>query len=106
MDESDRYSSAPVLLTNIKQANHIDDLLKIFDKYIIPAEFALGLQKMCQLASIENSDAIHTYARSENARNRVESLLISFVSRLRQIEISWKMIICLFSWENLMILNY
>ncbi len=57
----------------------MEDLLKILDKYIVPTEFALGLQKMCQLASIDNSDAIQIYGQSDNVRNRMESLLISFV---------------------------
>ncbi len=57
----------------------MEDLLKILDKYIVPTEFALGLQKMCQLASIDNSDAIQIYGQSDNIRNRMESLLISFV---------------------------
>jgi len=70
-----------MLLTNIQEANTVEDLLKIFDKYILATEFALGLQKMCQLASTENSDAIQIYNQSDNARNRMESLLISFVSR-------------------------
>ena len=80
MDESQRNTSSPILLINIQEANTIEDLLKIFDKYIVPTEFALGLQKLCQLASIENSDAIQIYAQSDNGRNRMESLLISFVS--------------------------
>ena len=79
-DESGRHTSAPILSTNIQEANTVEDLLKIFDKYVVPTEFALGLQKLCQLASIENSDAIQIYAQSDNARNRMESLLISFVS--------------------------
>jgi hypothetical protein len=70
-----------MLLTNIQEANTVEDLLKIFDKYILATEFALGLQKMCQLALTENSDAIQIYNQSDNARNRMESLLISFVSR-------------------------
>jgi len=70
----------------------MEDLLKIFDKYIVPTEFALGLQKMCQLASIENSDAIQIYGQSDNARNRMESLLISFVGYFL------KKILCRLSW--------
>jgi len=61
----------------------MEDLLKILDKYIVPTEFALGLQKMCQLASIDNSDAIQIYGQSDNIRNRMESLLISFVGYLK-----------------------
>jgi hypothetical protein len=68
-----------LLLSNIQEANTMEDLLKILDKYIVPTEFALGLQKMCQLASIDNSDAIQIYGQSDNIRNRMESLLISFV---------------------------
>ena len=79
-NESTRQTSSPMLLTNIEQANTIDDLLKIFDKYILPTEFALGLQKLCQLASAENSDAVHIYSQSDVTRNRMESLLIGFVS--------------------------
>ena len=69
-----------MLLSNIEGANNVQDLLKIFDKYIVPTEFALGLQKLSQLASTENSDAVHIYAQSDENRTRVESLLISFVS--------------------------
>jgi hypothetical protein len=69
-----------MLLTNIQEANNIEDLFKIFDKYVVPTEFALGLQKMCQLASQDNSDAVQIYSQSDEARNRMESLLIGFVS--------------------------
>jgi hypothetical protein len=79
-DESSRSTSAPMLLTNIQEANTVEDLLKIFDKYVVPTEFALGLQKLCQLASTDNSNAVQIYAQSDNARNRMESLLISFVN--------------------------
>jgi len=72
-----------LLLSNIQEANTMEDLLKILDKYIVPTEFALGLQKMCQLASIDNSDAIQIYGQSDNIRNRMESLLISFVGYLK-----------------------
>ncbi len=71
-----------MLLSTIQEANNVQDLFKIFDKYIVPTEFALGLQKLSQLASTENSDAAHIYAQSDDARNRMESLLISFVSYL------------------------
>lgn len=54
--------------------------MNIFDKYITPTEFALGLQKMCQLASMENSDALQVYAQTGHSRNRMESLLITFVN--------------------------
>jgi hypothetical protein len=64
---------------HIKGADKIEDLLKIFDKYVVPTELALGLQKMCQIASVPNSDAIQVYAQSDSARQRMESLLISFV---------------------------
>lgn len=73
-----------MLLKNIQEANTIEDLLKIFDKYVVPTEFALGLQRLCQLASTENSDAIQIYSQSNNVRNRMESLLISFVSYSRK----------------------
>ena len=69
-----------MLSSNIQDANTVQDLLKIFDKYVLPAEFALGLQKLSQLAATENSDALHIYAQSDDSRNRMESLLISFVS--------------------------
>jgi len=72
-----------LLASNIQEANTMEDLLKILDKYIVPTEFALGLQKMCQLASIDNSDAIQIYGQSDNIRNRMESLLISFVGYLK-----------------------
>jgi hypothetical protein len=71
-----------MLLSTIQEANNVQDLFKIFDKYIVPTEFALGLQKLSQLASTENSDAVHIYAQSDDARNRMESLLIGFVSYL------------------------
>jgi hypothetical protein len=69
-----------MLVNNIKEANNVEDLLQIFDRYVVPTEFALGLQKLCQLASGDNSDAIQIYSQSDNARTRMESLLISFVS--------------------------
>lgn len=81
-DEFTRDSSAPILSGNIKEANSVEELMKIFDKYVVPTEFALGLQKMCQLASMENSNASQIYAQLSNARNRMETLLISFVSHL------------------------
>ena len=65
---------------HIKGAENIEDLLKIFDKYVVSTELALGLQKMCQMASLPNSDAIQVYSQSDSARQRMESLLISFVS--------------------------
>ncbi len=67
-------------MPNIKQANTVEDLLKIFDRYVVPTEFALGLQKLCQLASTENSDATQIYEQLDETRNRMESLLLSFVS--------------------------
>jgi hypothetical protein len=73
-----------MLSKNIQESNTIEDLLKIFDKYIIPTEFALGLQKLCHLASADNSDAVQIYAQSDNARNRMESLLIGFVNNLKK----------------------
>jgi hypothetical protein len=69
-----------MLLSNIQETNTVQDLLKIFDKYVVPTEFALGLQKLSQLASTENSDAVHIYAQSDDSRARMESLLIGFVS--------------------------
>ena len=69
-----------MLVNSIKEANNVEDLLKIFDRYVVPTEFALGLQKLSQLASGDNSDAVQIYSQSETARNRMESLLISFVS--------------------------
>jgi hypothetical protein len=69
-----------MLSINIQESNTVEDLFKIFDKYIVPTEFALGLQKLCQFASVENNNAIQIYAQSDNARNRMETLLISFVS--------------------------
>ena len=69
-----------MLLANIEQANSTKDLLKIFDKYVVPTEFALGLQKLNQLASAENSDAVQIYDQLDDARQRVESLLHGFVS--------------------------
>ncbi|CAF0987432.1 unnamed protein product [Rotaria sordida] len=86
-NELQRQRSDPMLAANIKEANTVEDLMTIFDKYIVPTEFALGLQKMCQLASIENSNAIHIYAQSYNARNRMESLLISFLGKFSDHEI-------------------
>ncbi|CAF4449161.1 unnamed protein product, partial [Adineta steineri] len=80
-------TSTPILLSNIKQANTIEDLLKIFDKYVVPTEFALGLQKMCQMASVENSDAIQIYTQLDDARNRMESLLLSFLNKFSDNEV-------------------
>ncbi len=70
-----------MLSINIQESNTVEDLFKIFDKYIVPTEFALGLQRLSQFASVENNNAIQIYAQSDNARNRMETLLISFVSR-------------------------
>ena len=80
-NESNREASPPMLSADIQGANSIEDLFKIFDKYILPTEFALGLQKLCQLASVENNDAVHVYSQSDNTRNRMESLLVGFVSQ-------------------------
>ena len=80
-NESNRQLSPPMLSADIQVANTIEDLFKIFDKYILPTEFALGLQKLCQLASVENSDAVHVYSQLDNTRNRMESLLVGFVSQ-------------------------
>lgn len=85
-----------MLLSNIKQANTVEDLLKIFDRYVVPTEFALGLQKLCQLASTENSDAIQIYAQSDDTRNRMESLLLSFVRTFKS-KISYNSSSVLFS---------
>ncbi|CAF3829191.1 unnamed protein product [Adineta steineri] len=87
LDQSKRHTSTPILLSNIKQANTIEDLLKIFDKYVVPTEFALGLQKMCQMASVENSDAIQIYTQLDDARNRMESLLLSFLNKFSDNEV-------------------
>jgi hypothetical protein len=58
-----------MLFGNIQEANTIEDLLKIFAKYVVLTDFALGLQKFYQLVLIENSDAILIYAQLDNARN-------------------------------------
>lgn len=79
-NESNREASSSLLAADIQGANTVEDLFEIFDKYILPTEFALGLQKLCQLASGENSDTVHVYSQSDNTRNRMESLLIGFVS--------------------------
>ncbi|CAF3689928.1 unnamed protein product [Rotaria socialis] len=86
-EESDDQAPDQMLSANIREANTVEDLMTIFDKYVISTEFALGLQKMCQLASIENSDATQTYAQSGNARNRMESLLITFLSKFSDHEV-------------------
>ena len=54
--------------------------MKIFDKYVVPTEFAMGLQKMSQMASTENSDAVTIYTQLESTRQRMETLMLSFVS--------------------------
>ena len=79
-DPSVQRSPTPMFSAHINKAEKIEDLLKIFDKYVVSTELALGLQKMCQMASVPNSDAIQVYAQSDSARQRMESLLISFVS--------------------------
>ncbi|CAF5169725.1 unnamed protein product, partial [Rotaria sp. Silwood1] len=56
-NQSERQVSDPMLSANIKEADTVEDLMLIFDKYVLSTEFALGLQKMCQLASMENSNA-------------------------------------------------
>ena len=47
-------------------------------------EFALGLQKLCQMVSAEDNNAIQTYIGSETGRRRVESLLLNFVRRCNE----------------------
>ena len=75
--------SAPIYSSQIQDANTIDDFFKIFDKYVIPTEFALGLQRLCQLAlDDENNDLVQRYAQLETNRQRFESLLLGFVCRI------------------------
>lgn len=69
-----------MLTSNIKAATNIEDLMKIFDRYVVPTEFAMGLQKMSQMASTENSDAVPIYTQLESTRQRMETLMLSFVS--------------------------
>lgn len=70
-----------MLVSSIEQASSIEELLKIFDKYVVPTEFALGLQKLNQLAAAENSDAVQVYGQMDDSRQRIETLLLGFVSR-------------------------
>ncbi|CAF2673913.1 unnamed protein product [Rotaria sp. Silwood2] len=86
-NESERKKSDPMLSANINEANTVEDLMLIFDKYVLSTEFALGLQKMCQLASMENSNATQIYGQLYNARNRMESLLISFLGKFSDHEV-------------------
>ena len=75
--------SVPIYSSQIQDANTIDDIFKIFDKYVIPTEFALGLQRLCQLAlDDENNDLVQRYAQLETNRQRFESLLLGFVCRI------------------------
>lgn len=80
-DQPSLYSS------QIQNANTIEDIFKILDKYVIPTEFALGLQRLCQLASEENTNAIQSYAQLENNRQRLESLLLAFTNKFSDHEI-------------------
>ncbi|CAF4670423.1 unnamed protein product [Rotaria sp. Silwood1] len=86
-NQSERQVSDPMLSANIKEADTVEDLMLIFDKYVLSTEFALGLQKMCQLASMENSNATQVYAQSYNSRNRMESLLINFLGKFSDHEV-------------------
>ncbi len=91
-----------MLLSNIQEANTVQDLLKIFDKYVVRTEFALGLQKLSQLASTENSDAVDIYAQSDDSlltaikfmakyypedNEFTDKFSLSLVSRLRRINV-------------------
>lgn len=79
-EDAGRTASTGMLTNTIKETKTIDELLNIFDSYIIPNEFALGLQKLCQMASAENSDTVHLYQQGDKRRQRMETLLLNFVS--------------------------
>ena len=79
-EETNRSGSTGILTHTIKETKTVDELLDVFDSYILPTEFAIGLQKLCQMASVENSDAIHLYQQGDKRRQRIETLLLSFVS--------------------------
>ncbi len=64
-----------MLLSNVQQAHTLKDLLKIFYKYVVPTELALGSHKLCQLVSTKNSDAVHIYAQTDGTQNRMKSIL-------------------------------
>ncbi|CAF4706264.1 unnamed protein product [Rotaria sp. Silwood1] len=86
-DSSKYISTEKKVKTDITEADTVEDLMLIFDKYVLSTEFALGLQKMCQLASMENSNATQVYAQSYNSRNRMESLLINFLGKFSDHEV-------------------
>ncbi|CAF1091432.1 unnamed protein product [Adineta ricciae] len=85
---SNQSNRDPLLFTSIEQANTTEELLKIFDKYVVPTEFALGLQKLNQLASAESSDSVQTYGQLDEARTRMETLLLGFVNKFSDNEIA------------------
>ncbi|UJR30035.1 hypothetical protein I4U23_017580 [Adineta vaga] len=87
MNQSDHQPSNPMLAENIEQANSTEELMKIFDKYVLPTEFALGLQKLNQLASTENSDSLQIYEQLDSTRQRMESLLLGFLNKFSDNEV-------------------
>ncbi|CAF1341928.1 unnamed protein product, partial [Didymodactylos carnosus] len=74
------------LTAMIRQSTNINELLSIFDKYILPVEFAIGLQKLCDLSS-GDPDVLKIYLQSDDSRTRIEGLLLSFLSKFTDPEV-------------------